>query len=131
MSTLIFEGSTMGLMSGGTINLYSGLTVNVTSGFGYLDKTGVDEIYRKIVWGDTQITLSSNTENYIYFNDNSILLASSTLPDYTNNIVLGRVVTNLSTVSFIDLSPYNASHTPNLLSDFNRNALGPVYASVS
>jgi hypothetical protein len=130
-STLIFEGGTMGLMNGGTISLYSGLTVNVASGFGYLEKIGSEEIHRRIDWGNSQITLSANTENYLYFTENSILSASSALPNNTNNIVLGRVVTDSSTVRFIDLSPYNAKHTSNLLSDFNRNALGPVYASGS
>ena len=131
LSTLIFEGGTMGLMEGGTISLVSGLTVNTSSGFGYLEIIGTSSIYRRIDWNDSQITLSPNTENYIYLTENAILSASATSPNNTNNIILGRVVTNSTTVAFIDASPYNASHTSNLFSDFNRNALGPVYASGS
>jgi hypothetical protein len=44
---------------------------------------------------------------------------------------LGRVVTDSSTVRFIDSSPYIASHTSNLFSDFNRSALGPIYSTGS
>lgn len=129
-STLIFEGSTMGLISGGVLS-GTGLTISVSSGFGYLEKTTVNEVYKRLDWSASTITLSPNQENYIYFNENSILSANSGIPDNTTNIILGRVVTNSTGVEFIDQSPYNASHTSNLLSTFNRNALGPVYATGS
>jgi len=130
-STLIFEGSTMGLIEGGVISVVSGLTISVSSGFGYLEKTVGHEIYKRIDFPTTQLTLSPNTNNYIFFNDNSILSASGSAPDSTQNIILGRVVTSASTINFIDASPYNASHTSNGLSTFNRNALGPVYSTGS
>ena len=126
-STLIFEGSTMGLMSGGTISVVSGLTVNVSEGFGYLKKSS-QEIYMRIDWGSSNITLPQNINYYIYYNENSILSTSGSRPDSVNNIVLGRVVTNSSTVSFIDESPLNADHTSNRFGALFREALGPIYA---
>lgn len=130
-STLIFEGSTMGLFDGGIITHLSGLTFEVSAGFGYLEKTVGDGIHMRIDWVPTQITLLPNSENYIYFNENEILSVSSNAPNNVNNIILGRVVTDSSTVRFIDSSPYVASHTSNLFSDFNRNALGPIYSTGS
>jgi hypothetical protein len=127
-STLIFEGGTMGLIDGGVITHVSGLTFNISAGFGYLEKTVGFEIYARIDWPDTQITLSPNTENYLFFNENYILSSSGSLPDNVTNIILGRVVTDSTSLRFIDVTPYNASHTSNLLSTFNRNALGPIYS---
>jgi len=130
-STLIFEGSTMGLIDGGVITVVSGLTINVSSGFGYLEKTVGSEIYLRVNFPSTNLVLSPNTNNYIFFNDNEILSVSNTAPDSTQNIILGRVVTHSSSIAFIDASPYNASHTSNGLSMFNRDALGPIYSSGS
>jgi hypothetical protein len=130
-STLIFEGSTMGLIDGGVITVVSGLTINVSSGFGYLEKTSANEIYRRIDFPSSNLVLSANTNNYVFFNDNAVLSASGSLPDSTQNIILGRVISSASTIQFIDASPFNASHTSNGLSLFNRDALGPVYSSGS
>ena len=131
VSTLVFEGSTMGLFDGGTITSVGGLTVHVSTGFGYLGKTIGNGVYMRIDWDDTEITLSPDTENYLYFNENYILSTSSNAPDSTTNIILGRVVTDSTELRFIDVTPYNARHTSNLLSTFNRNALGPIYATGS
>jgi hypothetical protein len=127
-STLIFKGGTMGLMSGGTISVVSGLTVNVSSGFGYLQKTTSDEVYMRIDWVSSNITLLQNVNEYLYYNENEILSTSGSRPDSVNNIILGRVVTNSSTVSFIDDSPLNADHTSNRYGSLFREALGPIYA---
>jgi hypothetical protein len=130
-STLIFEGATMGLIEGGVITHVSGLTFQVSSGFGYLEKTINNGVHMRIDWDNTQITLLANTENYLYFNENEILSTSSNSPDNINNIILGRAVTDSTTVRFIDATPYNAKHTSNLLSTFNRNALGSIYVTGS
>jgi hypothetical protein len=127
-STLIFKGGTMGLMSGGTISIVSGLTVNVSSGFGYLQKTTPEEVYMRIDWVSSNITLPQNVNYYLYYNENEILSTSGSKPDSVNNILLGRVVTNSSTVSFIDGSPLNSDHTSNRFDSLFREALGPIYA---
>ena len=127
-STLIFKGSTMGLMSGGTISVVSGLTVNVSSGFGYLEKTTSQEVYMRIDWVGSNITLPQNVNEYLYFNENEILSTSGTRPDSVNNIVLGRVITDSTSINFIDVTPLNADHTSNRFSSLFSEALGPIYA---
>jgi len=130
-STLIFQGSAMGSMTGGTITFVSGLTISTAAGFGYLQNTITPDIIQRIDWSDTQLVLSANTDNYIFITDNSILTASGGLPSPINNIVLGRVVTNSTTIEFIEQSAYDANHTGTLLSSFNRNGLGSIYAEGS
>jgi hypothetical protein len=129
-TTLIFNGSAMGVLNRGEISVVTGLTASVSGGFGYV-KVPSTEIYKRLDWPDTQIILPSSSNNYLYFDDNQVLLYGGTSPDYLNNIILGRVVTNQTDIAFIDQSPYLAAHTANLLSTFNRQALGPVYAEGS
>ena len=129
-STLIFQSSTMGVMSGGTITSIGGLSAQTASGYGYLQNPS-SEVFQRIDWTNSAILLGANTNNYLYINSSSILSASNTIPNNTENIVLGRVVTNASTIEFIDSSPQKAQHTSNLFSTFNRTALGPVYATGS
>jgi hypothetical protein len=129
-TTLIFNGSAMGVLNRGEISVVTGLTASVSGGFGYV-KVPSTEIYKRLDWPDTQIILPSSSNNYLYFDDNQTLLYGGTSPDYLNNIILGRVVTNQTDIAFIDQSPYLAAHTANLLSTFNRQALGPVYAEGS
>lgn len=129
-STLIFQSSTMGVMTGGTITSIGGLSAQTASGYGYLQKPST-EIFQRIDWTNSVILLGANTNNYLYINSSAILSASNTIPDNTENIILGRVVTNASTIEFIDSSPQKAQHTSNLFSTFNRTALGPVYATGS
>ena len=130
-TTLLFEGSTMGLMQGGDITIVSGFTVNTDAGFGYLAKTLNPEIIMRIDWLNSQITLGANENKYIYINENSILSSSGTRPSTINNIVLGRVVTNSTGISFIDLSPAHSDHTSNRYGSLFRNALGPIYSNGS
>ena len=128
LSTLVFGGGTMGLISGGTLTTVSGTTVQTANGFGYLEKSDNSGVVRRIDWNASQITLSANTNNYLYFNESSIFSNSGTLPSTVNNIVLGRVVTDSTSVRFIDLSPVNANHTSNRYASLFREALGSIYA---
>jgi hypothetical protein len=130
-TTLIFEGSTMGLLSGGTLTTVSGFTVQADGGFGYLEKSDNSGIVRRIDWLNNQITLSANTNEYIYINENSNLVSSGTKPITSFNILLGRVITNSTGVEFIDLSPLNAEHTSNRFDSLFTEALGPIYSEGS
>jgi hypothetical protein len=131
MSTLIFQGGTMGLISGGTITVSSGLTVNVEKGFGYLQNIANPTIYQRVDWEVTPITLTPSSNLYLYFNESGGLYTSGTRPTTVNNIVIGRVVTNSTGIEFIDSSPMNADHTSNKFANLFRNALGPIYSSGS
>jgi hypothetical protein len=130
-STLIFEGGTMGLMEGGELSVNTGLTINIGVGHGYAENYPESNIFRRIDWSATTLTLSSNTENYVFFNSTGILSVALNQPDTVYNILLGRVVTNTSTIQFIDASPSKANHTSNLFSELNRKALGPIYVTGS
>jgi hypothetical protein len=130
-TTLIFEGGSMGLISGGSLSVVSGTTIQADGGFGYLEKSDNSGIVRRIDWVNNLITLSANTDEYIFINENSNLSSSGTRPNSAYNILLGRVVTNSTDVEFIDLSPFNAEHTSNRYGDLLSNALGPIYATGS
>lgn len=130
-TTLIFEGSSMGLISGGTLTTISGTTIQADGGFGYVEKSDNSGIVRRIDWLNNQLTLSANTDNYIFINENGNLGTSGTRPDSFYNIILGRVVTNSTEVSFIDLTPFNAQHSSNRFGSLFREALGPIYANGS
>jgi hypothetical protein len=130
-TTLLFEGSTMGVLSGGSITTISGFIIQAEAGFGYLEKADDSGIVRRIDWNNSQITLSANTDNYIFINENAILSRSGSKPNSQNNIILGRVVANATGIEFIDLSPVNAEHTSNRFDALFADALGPVYANGS
>ncbi len=130
-TTLIFNGSPMGVMSGGEITISSGLTITTAAGFGYCEEPLDTGVYKRIDWNNSNITLTANTNNYIYIDYSGTLSASSTAPSSLENIILGRVVTNSTGVEFIDQTPYDGAHMSNKLSKFNRDALGPVFAQGS
>lgn len=130
-TTLLFEGSTMGLMEGGEITHISGFTFNTATGYGYLAKVLSPNIHMRIDWSGLPITLGANENKYIFINENGILTSSGTRPSSVYNIVLGRVVTNSTSVEFIDLSPSHSDHTSNRFGSLFRQAMGPIYASGS
>jgi hypothetical protein len=130
-TTLLFEGSTMGLMEGGEITTVSGFTISTAAGFGYSTKTLSPGVHLRIDWDNSEITLGANENKYIFINENGILFGSGSRPNSINNIVLGRVVTNDTGVSFIDLSPIHSDHTSNRYANLFREALGPIYANGS
>jgi hypothetical protein len=129
LSTLLLEGSTMGILSGGVISIISGLTVSVSAGYGYLEtNTGV---IKRVDWSNSQYVLVDDSAEYIYINENEILTSSSTLPDITNNIVIGKVATYGGEIIFIDNIKVDSKHTSNKLNLFNRKALGSIFESGS
>jgi hypothetical protein len=130
-STLIFKGSPMGVMEGGLITISSSLTINTEAGFGYLETTALPIVYKRYDWVDSVLTLPPTSSNYIFINESGTLAYDAAEPNYVNNIVLGRVVTNLTGVEIIDQTPYDGAHTANKLSEFTRQALGPVYSNGS
>lgn len=125
LSTLIFEGSGMGVLTGGEISMYSGLTVSIASGYGYLESNNHNIL--RIDWSETLFEVTDNSAEYIYINENSNFSQAASIPDITNTIVLGRVITNNGEVTLIDRSFIDAEHTTNKLITFNRKALGSIY----
>jgi hypothetical protein len=128
LSTLIFEGSAMGVLSGGDISLSAGLTVSISTGYGYL-KSDTGYVIRED-WDNTLFEVNNNSEKYIYINNNGFF-ESNTLPDIESNIVLGRVITQDGSIILIDNSKIDVKHIGDDLKLFNRNALGSIYDSGS
>jgi hypothetical protein len=121
----------MGVMEGGLITISGSLTISTAAGFGYLENSINPGVYERIDWVDSNLILSANTNNYIYFNNAGTLVAAGSEPDSTQNIILGRVVANGTGIEFIDQSAYDGTHMSNKLSKFNREALGPVFSEGS
>jgi hypothetical protein len=130
-STLIIDGSAMGVYFGGILSDGGGFAVNVAAGSGY-SQNPINNASLKYTWTSTSITLTANSNNYIYFiNTTNILSTSSSLPSLINNIVLGRVVTNGTGILFIDESPMFSHHFGNTDALFQREGLGAVYGTGS
>lgn len=126
VTRLLAESPSMGVYSGGILSSGGGFVVNVTSGSGYYAN---GEALNFLEWNATSITLTANTSNYIYFNTSGILSTSSSFPDTTSNVLLGRVVTNGTSIEFIDQSPFLATYASNRNDNFIRDALGPIFKS--
>ncbi len=125
---LILDHSGMGLLRGGSLTGTGGLNLTVMTGTGYL-KTSSTDILREFSWNPTGITLTANSENYIYFNENGILSKSSNRPNTINNILLGRVITNNSNIELINDTPLLIHHYINNHDTFLRDGLGSIYHS--
>ena len=68
----------MGLHEGGEITIVSGTTINIEEGHGYIDdNSGLVEIYKRIEWVATGLTLPTSSDVYIYFNENGVLYSKS------------------------------------------------------
>jgi hypothetical protein len=129
LSTLIFEGEGMGVLSGGSISLTTGLTVSVSGGYGYLEKS--NGVITRIDWNTTLVDITDNTSKYIYINESSIFSISSSLPDIESNILIGRAIASNGQVIIIDNTRARSKHLGNKLNLLNRKALGPIYETGS
>ena len=131
LSSIIFDGSPMGVISGSTISHVSGLVINILDGTGYIQGTSSQGIVRNIHYvgasGQT-FSVPDNSSEYVYlYDDSGNIYSTSSLPNTEQNIVLGRVVTSDGEVVFIDRSPITSKHQSNKNTNFNRQAIGPVY----
>ena len=128
LSTSIIEGSTSGVFSGGAITDGGGLIATVALGYGYAESGGV---LSRVDWAGQNITLTTATANYLYFSDDGVLHKSTSFPDLIANVYIGRVITNASTINFIDSSKMTGEHYSNKIEPFFRDGFGPIYASGS
>lgn len=122
----------MGLYEGGIISINSGLTIDISAGVGYLVSGSFPNvILKKIQWNNSSLLLPANTTSYIYYDSSNNLQSNSSQPSDINNIILGRVRTENTTIEFIDASPVNAKHIGNSLDRYNREVFGAIYVSGS
>jgi pectin methylesterase-like acyl-CoA thioesterase len=132
VTDLIREVPAMGLVSGGIMTNGGGLQINISNGIGYvITGTYPSTILYKITWPNTSIVLPASQTNYLYFDFNATLNANQAKPNALDNILLGRVRTDGSTIEFIDASPISSFHMGNFNDDYNRNVFGSIFQSGS
>ncbi len=125
---LILTSSTMGVFSGGILSDGGGLTLNVAALKGY---TSVgfppNDLLNYWQLNSQTITLSANSNEYIYINSSGALVKNSNPPDTRENILLGRVVTD-SAILYIENASLNSEHYSNRIDRVFREAIGPIFA---
>jgi len=130
VSTAIQKSLTAGIYSGGVITAGAPLSIDITAGFGYIETVDGLSI-KRVNWDAQSLLLPTDSVSYIYIDETSNTAQyAGALPNTTTTVYLGRIITN-SDVEIIDATGVDALHTPNKLSLFNREALGPVYVSGS
>lgn len=128
--TLLLEGSGLGVFHGGGLVDNGGLDLLVSNGFGYIEYDTVD-LVKRVDWIDTIITLPANQSNYIYINNNAIVVYDSIVPDSDTAIMLGRVVTNDTSIEIINRTKINVEHFANSIDRMTRNGVSSLYANGS
>lgn len=129
ISSLIVNSPTMGAIAGGALSAGSGLSLNVSAGYGYLSNGVIpNHILKRIQWEAQAIVLPANTSSYIYFNNASVLVSSTTIPNSINFILLGRVTTDSTSIMYFESIGLDAHHYNNKLDKLFREALGPIYS---
>ncbi len=130
ISNLLTETPTMGLLSGGNLTTSSSaLVLNISAGDGYNEDLSGILHYR--TWSGTTLSLSPNTNPYVFINSNGIVASNTSYPSSVNNIILGQVSTDSNDIIYIQKAPLNSMHWSNKASNLFRNALGPIYSSGS
>lgn len=128
VTDLVTQTPALGLLSGGNLTAGSGLTVNYEAGIGYLQKDGN---IARIEWAAGSIAIPANTAQYIYVNKFGAINISASEPAEITQIVLGRVAANATVVTTIGMLFVNMVNHGNLVEQYLRTAVGPVYVSGS
>ena len=133
---LIAWAPTMGIIEGGGITIISGLTVQAGEMVAYTMENVpyATHLLLKInTEGSTaasrQITLPANSSVYVYYNSSGTLTYNATAPSTRTNVILGRVITDSTSVLYIDATPINAHHYSNYLDRLFREAMGAIFAT--
>ncbi len=132
ISQLLVNTPPMGLIQGGTLSAGSGLTLNIAAGYGY-NMNGVEpaDILSKREWSNSTLVLPASSAVYVYINAAGNFVSNAAEPDTEENLLLGRVITDASSIIYIEKSPLYAHHIGNALSKTLRHGIGPVYVDGS
>jgi fructose-specific component phosphotransferase system IIB-like protein len=133
ISELISFTSTMGLIEGGQLTVNSGLTINVARTIGYASDSEdyATQLLKKIDAAATTLLLPASSSVYVYYTAGSVLSYNVTQPNERSNIILGRVVTNATSVVYIEKSQLDAHHWSNYTDVMLKEAFGSIFASGS
>ena len=119
------QASSLGVISGGVPLTGEGtLTLHVPAGTGYVALYSGD--LKFVTWSTTTLTLSANSQFYIYVNDAGVCIATTSVPNTTQNILLGLVTTADTAVTLIQQVPTVALHLASAVSEMLSTSLGPV-----
>jgi hypothetical protein len=127
LSKVVREGTALGLSSGGSISVVSGLQVNVAAGDGFLNDPA-EGFLKEVSWASSNLTLPANANKYIYADTNSVIQFADALPSFETVVPLGRVVTSVAGVRFVEKSRLNRNHISNKTESFLRS-LGPIFTA--
>ena len=122
------QASSLGVISGGVPLTGEGtLTLHVPAGTGYVAMAGSGDLWF-VTWSTTTLPLSANSQFYIYVNDAGVCIATTSVPNTTQNILLGLVTTDENAVTLIQQVPTVALHLASAVSEMLSTSLGPVVA---
>jgi len=133
---LITFGATLGAIDGGELTTASagGLVVQAAEMVAYTMTTfpyNQHNLTKFDTYGTSaasrQLTLPQTSSNYVYYNNSGVLTYGATVPSSRSNIILGKVVTDATSVIYIDAAQINAHHYSNYLDRMLREALGPIF----
>ena len=134
ISCQLQHGANIGLISGGDLSDpgTGTLSVNVAAGHGYvMVGTAPDDYLKYVEFGAQSISLTANTDHYIYINSAGIVNSTTSLPSFLDVITLGKVRTNGTTIAFIQHVARRADHIGSRLDRTLRLAIGSIYVSGS
>jgi hypothetical protein len=110
----------------------SGTTIQIISGDGYVSVDNFPNDYTKYIqWNTQNITLSANTDNYIYVDENSIVNSSYGIPSIFKTIIIGKARTTSNGIAFFQKIDVDAWHNTLQLERMLRLGFGPIYSSGS
>lgn len=127
VTSLITNGMQLGVMEGGKLLRGAGLNILVPAGNGY---ARINNKLKRVFWSDITVPVPANAAFYVYIDSTGTAQLSPALPDSIANIVLGRFLSNATSVLLLtddgslDIETFN----PNL-DKLLRFGVGVVFAS--
>jgi hypothetical protein len=127
----------LGIYSGGELTTGTGLLdIDVGSGLGYVQinaytTSHTGKSIRRIAWVDDTITLPVSTTSYVYVDNTSSIISSTSRLNTENQIFLGIVRTDSTTIEFISRTNVDGENNSDSLYNYIREILKNQYVSGS
>lgn len=127
VSPLLVRGMQLGVMDGGTLLRGTGLNIQVAAGNGYCRVNGT---LVNVTWPALTVPVPANLTFYLYLDSTGTPLLAASMPDNVANIVLGRFLSNATSVLLLsdDGSTVIETFHPNI-DKLLRLGVGVVFAS--
>jgi trimeric autotransporter adhesin len=129
ISTQIQQASSIGAISDPVITT-SGLNVTINAGSGYLmNGTFPSDFLDYITYNTQTISLPANVASWLYIDDTATLQSSPSIPDYVQNIIVGRAKMGGASLEFQQDVDRSAVHVASSIDNALRNSIGNVFNS--